>query len=147
LRTFDRSPGGNSEAIVALLTATAGGIAEAAWLTSKPEQRAWAAGYNAITCAQTAVEPLRVIFAAPGAPNPSLDTRESAVRNALGSLDEALGARQDAARIPAQLIDTVDNIGGQVAVALTEQGPDAQALARLGAAHPLTALRNGRPLR
>lgn len=167
--------GGSAAAVVALLTATGGGIAEGAWLTSKPEQRAWAAGHNAITCAQSAVEPLRLITAAPGAENVMLDGLVRDVRVALRELDGAVvparqglaatrsiadatittaaeqslanaeatrqaanealtnaeRVRQEAARIPSQLIDTVDNIGGQIAVALTDQGPDVQALARL----------------
>ena len=167
--------GGSTAAVVALLSATGGGMAEAAWLTSKPEQRAWAAGHNAITCAQSAVVSYRALYSVPGGQDP-LKPLEDALRSALAEFDAALvpaqqalvaarggGAgqasitatetiianaqatrqsandalataertRQEAARIPGELVDTVDNIGGQVAMTVSEQGPDVQSLARL----------------
>jgi len=167
--------GGSTAAVVALLSATGAGIGEAAWLTSKPEQRAWAAGHNAITCAQTAVAPFRAIYPSADGIDP-LKSPEDALRKALEEFDAALvpaqqallaargggvdqpsitaaetiitnaqatrqsandalttaeRARQEAARVPSELIDTVDNIGGQVAMTVSEQGPDVQALTRL----------------
>jgi hypothetical protein len=163
--------GGSSAAIVALLMAGGAGIAETTLLTSRPEQRAWAAGHNAIACAQAAVAPVRVIATDAG----ELTMPEQAVRDALKNLDDAIvparralesvrssagpsittaadtalanalltrqaandvltttaQVRQQALAMPGLLVATVDKIGGLIMGAVIEQGPDAQALARL----------------
>ena len=52
--------GGSSTAILGLGAASAGGYAIATWLDSRPTERAYIAGYNAINCAMDAVEPFRI---------------------------------------------------------------------------------------
>jgi len=54
--------GGPPAAIAATTLAGAAGYGVGVWLYSKPSQRAWVAGYNATSCAVSAVIPLRDVY-------------------------------------------------------------------------------------
>lgn len=71
--------GQSPAAITALGLTAASGYAVGTWLYSKPNQRAWVAGYNATTCAVDAISPLLYV-----------EKKKDEMRGNKKTLDEAL---------------------------------------------------------
>ena len=80
--------GGPTTAIAATTMAGVAAFGVGTWLYSKPNQRAWVAGYNATSCAITAVTPLV-----------DASTRSTTIQNHIDALDLKQDAAESAARV------------------------------------------------
>jgi hypothetical protein len=88
--------GGPPAAIAALAATGAAGYATGTWLSSKPAQRAYVAGYNATSCAVSAVLPLV-----------DVENRRSAIEQAIASVDTRVSAVETAVGIARARLTTV----------------------------------------
>jgi hypothetical protein len=85
--------GGPATAIAATTMAGAAGYGVGVWLYSKPYQRAWVAGYNATSCAVSAVIPLRDVYGLKEEIKKHLDNLDTARNEVVGTrkaLDDAI---------------------------------------------------------
>ena len=88
--------GGPPAAIAGLAATGAAGYATGTWLSSKPAQRAYVAGYNATSCAVSAVVPLV-----------DVENRRSAIEQAIASVDTRVSAVETAMGIARARLTTV----------------------------------------
>jgi len=105
--------GGPTAAVVALGLTGAAGYGVGTWLQSRPQQRAWVAGYNATTCAVDAILPLLYVEKTQTA----IVQDVAELTSALSPLDKSLGELRTQLLVagdkpPADLIDLV-NLGKQ----------------------------------
>jgi hypothetical protein len=98
--------GGSPAAVTALGLAGAAGFGTGTWLQSRPNQRAWVAGYNATTCAVEAVRPLLYVEWNRDA----IDKATTALDVAIAKLDTSLGkARAELLRVVAERSTPLDD--------------------------------------
>lgn len=96
--------GGNPAAVTALGLMGASGYGVGTWLYSKPQQRAWVAGYNATTCAVDAVLPLLYV-----------ERNRTAIDADVGGLDTAIAnLNASLGEVRARLLDIGDKPPGAI---------------------------------
>ena len=97
--------GGPTSAIAATTLTGAAGYGVGVWLYSKPYQRAWVAGYNATSCAVSAVIPLRDVY-----------VRKDDIHTDVETLDDKRDVVVAARQSLAVAVDAATGLGNQEAV-------------------------------